>query len=211
MPRAERARLFVAGRRGVTGSGLVRLAAEPPGAPLHVGRGEEASPALFSPAALEALYRQQAGRLIRRFARSLGGADAGDVVHDAFAKLAVAKANADRPVESPEALVAVAATNALRDRARAAARQALHYHQLAADTAASVDDPHRYVESREVLRSIERALAAMNPRRRGIFMMHRFEHMSYAEIGREVGMSEKAIKKQMAKALVELRRAAGPI
>ena len=41
-------------------------------------------------------------------------------------------------------------------------------------------------------------------------MLHRFEQMSYADIGREVGMSEKGIKKQMAKALLELRRAAGP-
>jgi RNA polymerase sigma factor (sigma-70 family) len=56
--------------------------------------------------------------------------------------------------------------------------------------------------------SKERALAKMNPRRRRIFMLHRFEQFTYAEIGGEVGMSEKGVKKQMAKALMELRRAA---
>ena len=35
--------------------------------------------------------------------------------------------------------------------------------------------------------------------------------LTYAEIGEEVGMSEKGVKKQMAKALGELRRAADGI
>ena len=62
-------------------------------------------------------------------------------------------------------------------------------------------------EDREAVCAIERALADMNPRRRRIFMLHRFEDLTYAEIGGAVGMSEKGVKKQMAKALVELRLA----
>lgn len=168
-------------------------------------------PALFSSVALDALYRHQASRLIRRFARKLSGVDAKDVVHEAFAKLASASVGSGGPVESPEALVSTVATNVLRDRARKAAREAVGLHQLAVDSNQEAVDPHRLIESREALRAIERALAAMSPRRRRIFMLHRFEQMSYAEIGREIGMSEKGIKKQMAKALLELRRAVGPL
>ncbi len=167
-------------------------------------------PALFSSGALDTLYRHQASRLIRHFARRISGVEANDIVHEAFAKLASARVGAGGPVESPEALISTVATNVLRDRARVAAREAVRLHQLAADNPAEAVDPHRLIESREALRAIERALAAMNPRRRKIFMLHRFEQMSYADIGREVGMSEKGIKKQMAKALLELRRAAGP-
>ena len=56
---------------------------------------------------------------------------------------------------------------------------------------------------------VARALSDMNPRRRKIFLLHRTENLTYAEIGETVGMSEKGVKKQMAKALLELRCAVG--
>jgi RNA polymerase sigma-70 factor (ECF subfamily) len=63
------------------------------------------------------------------------------------------------------------------------------------------------LESREALRRIELALAMMPSRRARIFTLHRFEQMTYAQVANEVGMSEKAVKKQIAKALVQLRGA----
>ena len=44
-----------------------------------------------------------------------------------------------------------------------------------------------------------------------IFLLHRLDHLTYAEIGDVVGMSEKGVKKQMAKALFDLRCALGAI
>lgn len=166
---------------------------------------------LLSRAQLDSLYRGYGIRLIRRFAKRLSGVDAADVIHEAFVRLSNSKANERGPVEHPEALVSVIATNVLRDRARAAAREAAYRHEIALEPTSEGVDPHRLIESRETLRAIDRTLAGMNPRRRRIFMLHRFEQMSYAEIGKEVGMSEKGIKKQMAKALFDLRRAVGPL
>ena len=82
-------------------------------------------PALFSSGALDTLYRHQASRLIRHFARRISGVEANDIVHEAFAKLASARVGAGGPVESPEALISTVATNVLRDRARVAAREAV--------------------------------------------------------------------------------------
>jgi RNA polymerase sigma-70 factor (ECF subfamily) len=163
---------------------------------------------LFSAAALEHLYRTHTARLVRHLARRVGRDDAGDIVNEAFTKLACAGPDARRAIESPEAFVTTVATNVLRDRARLAARRAVQLEQLALDAGQSAADPHRLLEAREALRAVEQALQRMNPRRRRIFMLHRFEQMTYAEIGTEVGMSEKGVKKQMAKALFELRVAA---
>jgi RNA polymerase sigma-70 factor (ECF subfamily) len=168
-----------------------------------------AAPSLFSAAGLDALYRSSAARLARQFARRVGREDAEDVIQETFAKLAGATSHASEPIECPEAFVTTAATNVLRDRARAAARRALQDHQLACDPDVRTPDPQRLAESRETLRAVDDALARMNPRRRRIFMLHRFEQLTYAEVGEVVGMSEKGVKKQIAKALVELRRAAG--
>ena len=163
---------------------------------------------LFNSVWLEALYRRHAARLLRRFERSIGHENAGEVVNEAFARLAEGSADRNREIVSPEAFVTTVATNVLRDRARAAARQALRQQEMAsADEVAP--DPHRLLESREALHAIESALACMSPRRRRIFLLHRFENMTYAQVGMEVGMSEKGVKKQIAKALAELRLAIG--
>jgi RNA polymerase sigma-70 factor (ECF subfamily) len=164
---------------------------------------------LFSTAGLDALYRSSAARLVRQLARRVDCEEADDVVQETFAKLAGANTHASAPIACPEAFVTTAATNVLRDRARAAARRALQDYNLACGPDAAAPDPQRLAESREALRAIDGALAGMNPRRRQIFLLHRFEQLTYAEVGEVVGMSEKGVKKQIAKALVELRRAAG--
>jgi len=173
---------------------------------VSLGQG---GPALFSIAGLEALYRQHGPRLMRSLARRVGREDAGDLVQEAFARLASMRPSA-RGVECPEALVTTVATNILKDRARSAARQALLQHAVVDGEAIAIGDPHRLTESRQALQAIESSLAKMNSRRRRIFMLHRFERLTYAEIGDAIGMSEKGVKKQIAKALVELRSAVEP-
>lgn len=156
---------------------------------------------------LERLYRSQAARLRRYFARRAVGDDAGDLVQETFLRFATAAESGQPDLDCPEAYLTRVATNLLRDRARAAARNALYLQQQADAAAGRCVDPHPLLESRDALRGLERALAQLNSRRRKIFLLHRLEDMTYAQIGAIVGMSEKGVKKQMAKALLELRRA----
>lgn len=181
------------------------VALNPPASSV-IGASEAAASNRFSASAIELLYRRQASRLRGYLSRRLGRDEADDLLQDSFLKLVGAKPLGS-PVDCPEAFVTAIARNALRDRARAAARQAIQLRQLAGDADRTPDDPHRLSESRESLRAIEHALGDMNPRRRRIFLLHRFDDLTYAEIGEAVGMSEKGVKKQMAKALVELRNA----
>ena len=60
---------------------------------------------------------------------------------------------------------------------------------------------------RDELARVERAISKLTPRTRDIFLMHRFEGLSYEEIGAEMGMTAKGVEKQMAKALIAIRRA----
>lgn len=161
-------------------------------------------------AGLATLYRACSNRLTRYFARRAGD-DALDLMHDAFVRFAALDPKAARAIDVPEAYLNRVATNLLRDRARAAARRALEAQgELAAPEAIAVD-PHRLLEEREALVRLERAVDRMSARRRRIFLLHRVEGLTYAQIGEEVGMSIKGVKKQMAKALSELRRDVGPL
>lgn len=157
------------------------------------------------------LYRACSNRLARYFNRRGGGDDTLDLVHDAFVRFAALDPHAARAIATPEAYLHRIGTNLLRDRARLAARRALAAQGEAAAPEVVAVDPHRLLEEREALARLEQAVSRMSVRRRRIFLLHRIEGLTYAEIGEEVGMSVKGVKKQMAKALSELRRDVSPL
>lgn len=160
--------------------------------------------------ALDQLYRTQASRLSRFFARRADRQDVQDLVQEAFARIAgIGPRSA--PVERPEAYLNTVATNLLRDRARSAAKRAFERTEAVSVEELSNEDPHDRLEQRDVIAKIDDALATLPMRRRRIFLLHRLDHLTYAEIGDAIGMSEKGVKKQMAKALYQLRCALGDI
>jgi len=160
---------------------------------------------------LERLYRTQSARLSSFFSRRVDKQDVEDLVHEVFARLAKIGRARVPEIEQPEAYLSVVATNILRDRARTAARRALDRHEAINPENLRTEDPHHRLEQRDVIARIDNALLTLSPRRRQIFLLHRLDHLTYAEIGDVVGMSEKGVKKQMAKALYQLRCALGDI
>lgn len=56
----------------------------------------------------------------------------------------------------------------------------------------------------ELLRRLEEAVAAMPRKQREIFLAHRLDEMSYAEISRRTGLSVKQVERQMARAIYKL-------
>jgi RNA polymerase sigma-70 factor (ECF subfamily) len=160
---------------------------------------------------LDTLYRTHASRLLRFFSRKAGKDDAHDLLHETFARFAGLGSATTTRVLKPEAYLSTVATNLLRDRARVAARRALALHCSFDENNVASSDPHQLLEDRDRLARLEAAVARLNSRRRRIFLLHRLERLTYAEIAVEVGMSVKGVKKQMAKALFELRRDIGPL
>ena len=56
----------------------------------------------------------------------------------------------------------------------------------------------------ELLRRLEDAVASMPRKQREIFLAHRLDDMSYAEIARRTGLSVKQVERQMARAIYKL-------
>ena len=62
------------------------------------------------------------------------------------------------------------------------------------------------LETRDMLRRVETAVLRLRPRTREIFMAHRIEGLSYAEIAQRTGLTVKGVEKQMSKAIATLDR-----
>jgi len=62
------------------------------------------------------------------------------------------------------------------------------------------------MEQRDTLRRIERAVEKLKPRTREIFLAHRVDGLSYAEIAERTGLSIKGVEKQMSKAIAKIDR-----
>lgn len=160
---------------------------------------------------LEALYQAHEARLRRFFARRAGPADAPDLVHETFVRMARTERGPRPAIENPAAFLTRIAANLLKDRAKTAARHASTYHVEYDEQLHGQVDPHQLLDDRDALARLEKAVSRLNHRTRRIFLLHRVEGLTYAEIADEVGMSAKGVKKQMAKALFQLRRDLGPL
>lgn len=156
---------------------------------------------------IESLYRRHHARLMRFFSRRTHPPDAQDLVHETFARYADGAAG---HVERPDAYLSQVAANLLRDRAKFAVRRAAAYHQVFDDEQVSGNDPVARLEARDLLRRLDAAVQRLKPRRREVFLLQRVDGLTYAQIAESTGMSVKAVKKQMAKALLDLRRDFGP-
>lgn len=152
------------------------------------------------------LYRSESPRLVRILSRQTRNPDdAHDLVQDAFFRLARIGGQGSL-LERPQAYLRRIASNLLKDRAKSAARQSVALHVVADEESLPGLDPHGLLESRDMLRRLEAAIMRLRPRTREVFMAHRIEGLTYAEIAERTGLSVKGVEKQMSKALVQLDR-----
>ena len=152
------------------------------------------------------LYREHSPTLVRQLTRATGcREDARDLVQETFIRLMKLDPGMLARIERPEAFMRRVSTNLLHDWGRSRSLDAKSKAVLEQDSQKSVDQV-KYLESREKLRRIEAAMASLNPKTRRIFIAHRVEGMSYAEIAKETGLSIKGVEKQMSKAIAKLHR-----
>lgn len=156
---------------------------------------------------LSQLYRSEGPKLIRILSRQTrNGDEASDLVQDVFFRFAKIRGQWPGAIDRPQAYLRRIATNLLRDRAKMASRRSAALHVVADEEALPGLDPHRLLESRDMLNRLEAAMMRLRPKTREIFMAHRVHGESYAEIAARTGISVKGVEKQMAKALVQLDR-----
>lgn len=157
---------------------------------------------------LAELHRANSGRLHRYFARNGARQDADDLVQDSFVRFAAIQARSpDKVVERPESYLTTIAVNLLRDRARVAARRLTASHIPADEVALVASDAIAVLEARDHLERLQASLARLSPKSRSVFLAHRRDGISYKEIARREGLSEKSVQKRMSKAIAHVSRA----
>jgi RNA polymerase sigma factor (sigma-70 family) len=156
---------------------------------------------------LNELYRSESPKLVRILSRQTSNSDdAHDLVQDVFFRLARMRDRWPSSFERPQAYLRRIATNLLKDRAKAAFRHSAALHVVADEQSLAGLDQHRLLESRDMLRRLDAAMMRLRPKTREIFMAHRIDGLTYAEIAARTGLSVKGVEKQMSKALVQLDR-----
>lgn len=170
-------------------AGQVARAAE--GDPLPADQQAVPGPA----ATLRSLYTAEGARLARLFARRVRSDEANDLVQETFARFAAADADRRRAILRPEAFLTRVAMNlvrnlAIRDRRRSAA---LHVPIDTVEPAGT--DQQAALEARDMLRRLEAVVQQLKPLTREIFLAHRLDGYSYAEIARRTGLSVKGVEK----------------
>jgi RNA polymerase sigma factor (sigma-70 family) len=156
-----------------------------------------------------ALYASEAPRLWRFFWRRTACRDeANDLVQETFLRVL---AQAPRTgFRNAGGYLTRVAQNLLRDRAKFARRRSADLHVPIDDADLPGTDQIQLLEVRDMLDRLEVAMLELRERDREIFMAHRLEGLTYAEIAARTGVTVKMVEKAISRAMVELDRALGP-
>lgn len=133
--------------------------------------------------------------------------EAEDIVHSAFTRFIGMESPAT--VENPRAFLYTTSYNIAVDLKRHQQVQHRHSQAVVNNDAEIVEalGPEREVEGKQRLGIISRALWGMPKKRRQLLMMSRFDGLSYAEIARQVGLSETVVRKHISNALADCHKA----
>jgi RNA polymerase sigma-70 factor (ECF subfamily) len=91
-----------------------------------------------------------------------------------------------------------------------------HYRALAGRSTAAAEEPAQALAdprpspeavllSREEIAVLRRAIDELPPRRREVFLLHKFEALSYAEIAQHLGIARNTVMVHMVRSLAHLK------
>jgi len=156
---------------------------------------------------IHTLYLKLQEELVRGVIKKfdVGRSEAEDVVQTAFTRYA----EVTSVIENPRAFLYRSCSNIAIDQIRRRQVQLSYAQQVIDSDASSTEElgPEREVEGRQRLGIVSRALWAMPSKRRKLLIMHRFDGLSYAEIGRRVSLSESVVRKHISNALADCQKA----
>jgi len=157
---------------------------------------------------LGSFYSLHFDELSRYLSRRTGGADtAADLTQEVFARL-VEKGGEVEAIRHPRGYLFRSAKNLMADSWRTADE---HTAAVSEDDAIfdAVESPEAILQSRESLAVLLEAIENLPPRCREVFLLHRFEELSYEEIAGRLGIGVSAVEKQMMRAMKACRLAIG--
>lgn len=153
-----------------------------------------------------AVYNAERPRLARFLRGRAPAQEIGDLVQECFKRLTSSAAYPRVLAEQPGAYLFRTARNLVAERHRTDQRRKAADHRSFEEPEHAGPDPHAALEARDQMRRIAAALDRLKPETRDIFLMHRFEGMSYEEIAAARGLGVKGVEKQISKAMAAVRR-----
>lgn len=139
--------------------------------------------------------------LREKLRRRLGSADlADDALQETWLRLE--RSGDLGAIQSPNSYLFRVALNVAADR-REAEKRRLNQEEILAMLHMADDalDPSRIAEAHAEFEELGRALDALSPRRRAIFMMARVDEVAHDEIARRFGISARMVEKELRYAL----------
>lgn len=140
---------------------------------------------------------------LRAVARRAGAEDEEDILQDAF--LRVVERSKHQEIPKLDNLLAHVvrcfAIDRLRRRRTRGTFASSDLGESAVDPAA---DPERSLIGSQRLTRVMASIEAMPPRRREVFLLHRVEELTYAQIARRLNVTIKAVEKHMHLAMRQL-------
>lgn len=155
------------------------------------------------------LYRAEGPRLLRFFRRRIADFhEAQDLVQETFSRALAAEPG--QQVRKPEAYLTRVAQNLLRDRAKTRRRRSADLHVVADEAILAGTDQNCLLETRDLLDRLGRVMLELPQETREVFMAHRLEGLTYAEIAERSGLTVKQVEWAISRSVVMLDRALGP-
>lgn len=136
--------------------------------------------------------------LRRYFRRRAAAHEIDDLVQEVFTSLQSRRST--EAIEDIDRFVFIVASNVLMRRYRKE-RQWAQGVNAAADDPDEPISPERVLLGREQLQAAMAIIQGLPPRTRQIFILHRFEDMTYPRIATSLGISKSAVEKHMIRAL----------
>lgn len=132
-----------------------------------------------------------------------------DLMQEVYIK--VARYDKFSSVNNVRAFLFQAASNHLTDLARKAQTRQHDQHVAWDDsfTHGDIDDPARQLAAQQNLSALKKAILSLPEKPKQVFLLSRFEGLTYPEIAQRLGISVKAVEKNMSKALKICRKMVG--
>jgi RNA polymerase sigma-70 factor (ECF subfamily) len=154
-----------------------------------------------------ALFREYYDELVTYFTAKLRSRDqAMDVVQETY--LRILSREPSIPILQPRAFLYRTALNLSIDlfrKRRHQAEEALDSEDLQ-DLLTVPADQERVVESREQVHLLHQAILELPPKCRRVFLLHKFNERSHAEIAAHLGISKSMVEKHIIKAMTHCRQ-----
>lgn len=152
---------------------------------------------------LEAVYRVEAPRLARMLRGRLNGAeDSRDILQEAFARLAGSRPGS--ALRNPEAYLQRIVRNLLIDRSRRTATLPVHVPITEEIQIAVPPDQAYAIEVSQMREQYRAVVAALPPRTREVFLLHRVDDLQYIEIAERLEISVRTVEWHISQAISKI-------